>query len=324
MDGIAVEGTVEHPRVAPAPMEGRLALAQWADGVLTLRMNSQAPHLIGEELARCLDLPISSVRVVAGFVGGAFGAKFDLAEEEMLTVFAARQLGRPVKWVETRREHLLSVGHGRAMRAKYRLVADEEGRIKAYGVDWLVDLGCRHRYLSFTTITPRMGTGTYDIGTYAWRIRGVWTNRNPRGIYRGAGRPEATLTIERAIDHLAAEMGIDPAEIRRRNFVRRDQFPYQSVAGYTYDSGDYEANLDKLLTAADYPELRKRQLESRANGGVLGIGLASYVVATANRSRHPGGRARGGGEGETYCGASSRGVRRRYRTRQRGGDCEGD
>jgi carbon-monoxide dehydrogenase large subunit len=217
------------------------------------------------------------VRVVAGFVGGAFGAKFDLAEEEMLTVFASRQLGRPVKWVESRREHLLSVGHGRAMRAKYRLVADNDGRIKGYAVDWLVDLGCRHRYLSFTTITPRMGTGTYDIGTYAWRIRGVWTNRNPRGIYRGAGRPEATLTIERAIDHLAAEMGMDPAEIRRRNFVRPDQFPYQSAAGYTYDSGDYEANLDRLLTTAEYSELRKRQAEARSNGGLFGIGLASYV-----------------------------------------------
>ncbi|HJU51943.1 MAG TPA: molybdopterin cofactor-binding domain-containing protein, partial [Acidimicrobiia bacterium] len=193
MDGVVVEGIVEHPRVAPAPMEGRLAIAQWSDGVLTLRMTTQAPHLIAEELARCLDLPNSSIRVVTGFVGGSFGSKFDLAEEEMLTVFASRQLGRPVKWVEGRREHLLTVGHGRSMRARYRMVADDDGRIKAYAVEWSVDLGCRHRYLSFNTITPRMGTGTYDIGLYAWRLRGVWTNRAPRGIYRGAGRPEATL-----------------------------------------------------------------------------------------------------------------------------------
>lgn len=277
MEGVVVEGTVEHPRVAPAPMEGRLALAQWTDGVLTLRMNSQAPHLMAEELARCLDLPISSVRVVTGFVGGAFGAKFDLAEEEMLTVFASRQLGRPVKWVEGRREHLLTVGHGRAMKAKYRMVADREGMIKAFAVDWFVDLGCRHRYLSFTTITPRMGTGTYDIGLYAWRIRGVWTNRNPRGIYRGAGRPEATLTIERAIDHLASELDMDPADVRRRNFVRPDQFPYKSAAGYTYDSGAYEANLEALLEAAGYSDLRKLQMEARAEGRLIGIGLSSYV-----------------------------------------------
>ncbi|HJR87350.1 MAG TPA: xanthine dehydrogenase family protein, partial [Acidimicrobiia bacterium] len=277
MDGVIVEGVVEHPRVAPAPMEGRLALAQWADGVLTLRLTTQAPHLIAEELARCLGLPNSSIRVITGFVGGSFGSKFDLAEEEMLTVFASRQLGRPVKWVEGRREHLLTVGHGRSMRARYRLVADEEGRVKAYAADWLVDLGCRHRYLSFNTITPRMGTGTYDIGLYAWRLRGVWTNRSPRGIYRGAGRPEATLTIERAMDHLAAELNLDPAEVRRRNFISPDQFPYQSVAGYTYDSGNYGFNLEALLEAVGYAELRKEQAEARAEGRLIGIGLASYV-----------------------------------------------
>lgn len=277
IEGVVVEGVVEHPRVAPAPMEGRMAIAQWSDGVLTLRITTQAPHLIAEELARCLDLPNSSVRVITGFVGGSFGSKFDLAEEEMLTVFASRRLGRPVKWVEGRREHLLTVGHGRSMRAKYRIVADEDGRIKAYAVEWLVDLGCRHRYLSFNTITPRMGTGNYDIGLYAWRLRGVWTNRNPRGIYRGAGRPEATLTLERAIDHLAAELDVDPAEIRRRNFIRPDQFPYPSVAGYTYDSGNYERNLEALLEAAGYGDLRKAQADARGEGRIVGIGLASYV-----------------------------------------------
>jgi carbon-monoxide dehydrogenase large subunit len=122
-----------------------------------------------------------------------------------------------------------------------------------------------------------MGTGTYDIGLYAWRLRGVWTNRSPRGIYRGAGRPEATLTLERAIDHLAAELNLDPTEIRRRNFIRPDQFPYESVAGYTYDSGSYELNLEALLEAAGYAELRKAQAEARGEGRVMGIGVASYV-----------------------------------------------
>ncbi|MGI8518323.1 MAG: xanthine dehydrogenase family protein molybdopterin-binding subunit [Acidimicrobiia bacterium] len=277
MEGVVVEGTIDHPRVAPAPMEGRVALSIWNDGRLTVHMNSQAPHLIGEELARCLDLPVNAVRVITGFVGGAFGAKFDLAEEEMLTAFAARRLGRPVKWVEGRREHLLTTGHGRSMTSRYRLVADPDGRIKGYLADWLVDLGCRARYVDFMTITPRMGTGNYEIGSYAWRMRGIWTNRSPRGIYRGAGRPEATLTIERALDHLASVLEMDPAEIRKVNFVRPDQFPYKSGGGYVYDTGDYEANLDALLKTVDYETLRAEQEEARAAGLLVGIGIASYV-----------------------------------------------
>ncbi len=274
---VVIEGVVDHPRVAPAPMEGRVAVAQWRDGVLHMHMPSQGPHLIQEELARCFGLPLTAVRVMVPFVGGAFGAKFDLAEEELAVAWAARRLGRPVKWTETRREHLLSVGHGRSMRAAYRLVADAEGRIEGLFVDWLVDLGCRHRYTSFHTITPRMGTGSYDIPLYAWRIRGVWTNRNPRGIYRGAGRPEATLTIERAIDHLATHLGADPVEIRRLNFIPETAFPYKSAGGYTYDTGRYQANLDRLLEVADYRGLRRYQEEQRRQGRLLGIGLSTYV-----------------------------------------------
>ena len=274
---VVIEGLVDHPRVVPAPMEGRVAIADWRDGGLNVHMTTQVPHLMQEELARSFQIPVSSVKVMTNFVGGGFGGKFDLAEEEMLVAFAARRFGRPVKWVEGRREHLQSLGHGRSMRSRYRLVADEEGRIKALSVDWLVDLGCRHRYLSFHTVTGKIGTGNYDIPTYAWRMRGVWTNRSPRGIYRGAGRPEATLTVERALDHLAAELGMDPAEVRQANFVPADQFPYRSVAGYTYDTGDYPANLDRLLEVAGYQELRRRQVEARAEGRLFGIGLAAYV-----------------------------------------------
>jgi CO/xanthine dehydrogenase Mo-binding subunit len=163
------------------------------------------------------------------------------------------------------------------MRARYRLVAEENGRVKGFLVDWLVDLGCRSRYVDFMTITPRIGTGNYDITNYAWRMRGVWTNRSPRGIYRGAGRPEATLTLERALDHLANELGMDPADVRRINFVQPEQFPYKSAGGYTYDTGDYEASLDALLKASDYSGLRGRQRQAREQGRVIGIGLASYV-----------------------------------------------
>src|SRR5690606_9691133 len=149
-----------------------------------------------QQLAADFGIPEASVRVITPFVGGGFGAKFDAAEEEYLAIVAARRTGRPVKWTETRREHLLTIGHGRAQRHEWEVVADRDGRIKALWLDILIDLGCRHRYLSFMEITPRMGTGNYDIPVYGWRMRGVWTNRSPRGIYRGAGRPEATLTIE--------------------------------------------------------------------------------------------------------------------------------
>jgi carbon-monoxide dehydrogenase large subunit len=235
-----------------------------------------------QQLAADFDLPQTSVRVITPFVGGGFGCKFDLAEEDYLTVIAARLTGRPVKWAETRREHLLTIGHGRAQHHRYEVVADDDGRIKALWVDSLIDLGCRHRYLSFMEITPRMGTGNYDIGVYGWRMRGVWTNRAPRGIYRGAGRPEATLTVERVVDAVAGATGIDPVEVRRRNFIQPDQFPYASsggkeLGGYVYDTGDYEKALDRLLEIADYEGLRREQAEARAAGRIVGIGVSSYV-----------------------------------------------
>lgn len=274
---VRLRGVVEHPRVVPAPMETRAVLAEWRDDSLQVWLSSQAPHLFAEELAKSFGLPMSRVRVITPYVGGGFGSKFDLAEEEYLAVIAAQRTGAPVKWVESRREHLLTIGHGRSMRAEYELVADEEGRVQGLRVDWLVDLGCRHRYLSFQTITPRIGTGNYDIEHYAWRMRGVWTNRSPRGIYRGAGRPEATLTIERAMDHLARHLQLDPAEVRRRNFVPPDRFPYRAAGGYTYDTGDYARALDLLLQVADYQGLREEQRRARHEGRLLGIGLAAYV-----------------------------------------------
>lgn len=283
LDGpVRLSGTVEHPRVAPVPMENRAILAEWKEDGLTVHLSSQAPQLMQKQLASDFGLPLATVRVITPFVGGGFGCKFDLAEEDYLTIIAARLTGRPVRWTETRREHLLAIGHGRAQRHHWEVVADHEGRIQGLWVDSLIDLGCRHRYLSFVEITPRMGTGNYDIGVYGSRMRGVWTNRAPRGIYRGAGRPEATLTVERVIEAVARATGIDPVEIRRRNFVRPDQFPYPSsggeaARGYVYDTGDYERALDRLLEVADYEGLRKEQAEAREKGRLLGIGVSAYV-----------------------------------------------
>ncbi|MEX1038739.1 MAG: xanthine dehydrogenase family protein molybdopterin-binding subunit [Acidimicrobiia bacterium] len=274
---VRLSGVVEHPRVVPAPMEPRAILAEWKEDGLTVHLSSQAPQLMQQEFANSFDLPQSAVRVITPFVGGGFGCKFDLAEEEYLTVIAARNTGQPVKWIETRREHLLTIGHGRAQRHKWEAVADDDGKLQGLWVDTFVDLGCRHRYLSNITITTRMGTGNYDIGVYGWTQKGVWTNRASRGIYRGAGRPEATLTVERVIDAIATATGIDPAEVRRRNFIRPDQFPYRTRAGYTYDSGDYEKALDKLLEFVDYPGLRAEQARARSEGRLVGLGFGSYV-----------------------------------------------
>jgi aerobic carbon-monoxide dehydrogenase large subunit len=274
-----VEGTIEHPRVVPNPLETRSVLAEWRDGVLTVHLSSQAPHLMAQELAKAFGMAQSSVRVVTPFVGGAFGCKFDLAEEEMLAVIAARRCRRPVRWVESRRDHIAVIGHGRAQRHHYRAMAGPDGRILELGVDSIVDLGCRQRYLAPVPSTPRIGTGPYDIGVYAWRQRGVYTNRAPMGIYRGAGRPEATLTLERVIDRIAGELGLDPAEVRRVNMVGADRFPYASAGGYTFDSGDYPRALDRLLELSGYAELRRTQDQMRRQGRYLGIGLGAYVEA---------------------------------------------
>ncbi len=276
---IVVEGSVAHPRVVPAPLEPRGALAIWHDGDLTLYLGTQAPALMADELAWALDLPKERIRIVVPDMGGAFGSKFDLAEEEMLVIEAARRLGVPVKWVETRREHFLTIGHGRAQRHAYKAVADADGRLQGLWVESLVDVGARKRYLSGPPYTPRIGTGNYVVPAYSWRQLGVFTNLAPTGIYRGAGRPEATLTIERVIDRVARATGVDPAEVRRRNFVT--EFPYESPGGAVFDTGDYATALDLLLEAADYAGLRARQREQRAAGRLPGIGLCAYVEATA-------------------------------------------
>jgi len=279
---VRLSGAVEHPRAVPAPMEGRAILAEWKEGGLIVHLSSQGPQLMQRRLAADFGLPQAAVRVITPFVGGGFGCKFDLAEEEYLAIEAARRTGRPVRWAETRREHMLAIGHGRAQEHRFEVVADDDGRIKGLWLDILIDLGCRHRYIPFMEITPRMGTGPYAIEVYGWRMRGVWTNRASRGIYRGAGRPEATLTVERVIEAVAAATGIDPAEVRRANFVEPDRFPYASsggaeLGGYEYDTGEYEKALDKLLETAGYEGLRREQAEARAEGRLMGVGLASYV-----------------------------------------------
>ncbi len=279
---IVVTGTVEHPRLVPNSLETRGCLASWTGDNLTVYMGTQAPAVMAAEIAAGYGIAKSRVRLVTPEVGGAFGCKFDLAEEEMLTIEASRNTGRPVKWVESRREHFLAIGHGRAQRHHYMAVAGRDGRVQGLFIDSLADAGCRRRYFGGAPYTPPMGTGSYSIPVYAWRQRVVFTTKAPRGIYRGAGRPEATLTIERIMDRIAAATGIDPAEVRRRNFVT--EFPFTSPGGVTYDTGDYHRALDALLEVADYDGLKAAREEARATGRLVGIGLAAYVESTAFES----------------------------------------
>jgi len=276
---VLIAGVVEHPRVVPVPLEPRTVRATWRGGSVTIEWGTQGPMFMRREVARSFGLDESQVRVITPDMGGAFGCKFDFAEEEAVVVEAARRLGAPVQWVEGRREHLGSIGHGRGQRHEYLVAADSDGRILGLWVDSLVDTGARKRWISGPPYTPRVGVGPYDVPLYTWRQRGVFTNRAPTGIYRGAGRPEATLTIERAIDRVADALGLDPVEVRRRNFVT--SFPHDNGAGAVYDSGDYGGALDALLDLAGYAGLRAARDAAQAEGRLVGLGLGAYVEATA-------------------------------------------
>ena len=193
-----------------------------------------------------------------------------------------RQLGRPVRWTETRSESMLAMNHGRGQRQRLTIGGRRDGTLSAYRLEILADAGAYPHTGWLPTATVWMARGAYGIPRVEARARSVVTNTTPIGAYRGAGRPEATAAIERAIDLFAAEIGMDPADVRRRNLLRPEAFPYQTPTGMEYDTGDYPAALEQVLAAADYPGLRAEQARRRAAGErcQLGIGLASYVEVT--------------------------------------------
>jgi carbon-monoxide dehydrogenase large subunit len=232
-------------------------------------------------------------------VGGGFGAKIPLYSEDYLVPLLARRLGRPVRWVASRREDLLATGHGRDMRCRLRLAADPDGRILALDATVIGNVGfC---LFSEGPILPvlcgQMLTGCYDIRVGRVEVLGVFTNTMATVPYRGAGRPEAAYFMERAITLLAARLGLDPAEVRRRNFIRPEQFPYTTLGGQSYDSGDYARTLEHALRRADHAGLRRQQAEARRAGRLMGVGIACYVEIcgfdeeeTADVEVHPDGR----------------------------------
>jgi carbon-monoxide dehydrogenase large subunit len=281
---VVVSRTIVNQRVAPAPMEVRAAVAAWdADGRLTAWIPNQGAQGTREALADMLGIDQAAVRVITPDVGGAFGAKFGADPEHAVVCWVARRLGRPARWAETRNENLIGMPHGRAQRQTVTIGGSRDGTVTAYRLEILQDSGAYPRYgaiLPFLTIM--MAPGPYAIPRAEAAATSVVTTTTPVGAYRGAGRPEATAAVERAMDLFAAEIGSDPAEVRRKNLLPKFTEPHTTAFGAVYDTGDYAAALEVALTAAGYQDLRDEQAKRRASGDVvqLGIGLSCYVEIT--------------------------------------------
>ena len=277
-----VSGRYVQQRLIPSPMEPRgvLVVPQPFGGDFTIYSATQIPHILKVMLALTVGVPETNLRVIAPAVGGGFGCKLNVYAEEALALALARRLRQPVRWVEERGEHATSTIQGRGQIQYIDLASNADGKVTAVRVRLLADMGA---YMQLVTPgVPLLGAflyaGVYDVPAYEFSCTSVFTNKTPTDAYRGAGRPEATYAIERTMDTLAARVGIDPAELRRRNFIGADQFPYSSVAGLVYDSGEYERALDRCLDMAGYAELRQEQARRRDAGETrqLGLGLSSY------------------------------------------------
>ena len=281
---VVVRQRIVNQRVAPCPMEVRAAAASWGpDGRLTQWASTQVPNSLRDQLASSLGLEPAQVRVIAPDVGGGFGAKGAAYPEEMLLGWIAKRVGRPVRWVETRTESMLNLGHGRGQIQTVELGGSRAGDLLALRLVVLQDCGAYPSLGAFLPMMTRMmASGTYMIPKVEFGATSLVTNTCPTVAYRGAGRPEATAALERTIDVLAAEIGVDPAEVRRRNLVGADRFPFTTPTGTTYDSGDYGKALQLALDAVGYDTVRAEQKRRRESGDVhqLGIGLSTYVEVT--------------------------------------------
>jgi len=280
---VVVTHDILNQRVAVAPLEVRSAAAVWNDGRLTTWIPNQGAQGTQGSVAKMLGLATEQVRVITPAVGGAFGAKFGADPEAVLVGWAARRLGRAATWVETRSENMVGMTHGRAQVQTITIGGDRDGNVKAYRLHVLQDSGAYPRFgAMLPTLTLLMAPAVYDFDRLESSYESVVTNTTPVGAYRGAGRPEATAVVERAMDLFAAEIGMDPAEVRRRNLLAAFTEPYLSKGGATYDSGDYPMALDTVLAAADYAGLRREQAARRERGDAkqLGIGVSVYVEIT--------------------------------------------
>ncbi len=301
---LVVRARLENPRVAALPMEGNAIVVDPrgdAEHEIVVWVSTQMPHGFAAQLAGLFGLEREKVRVIAPHVGGAFGAKAGMLAEHTATVGAARALGRPLRWVEDRSENMVSMPHGRGQVAYYELGLTRAGVITGLRVRALADTGA---YAWFNgglllNMTYVMAPGPYRIPKVGFDAAAVMTNTTPVGAFRGAGRPEAAAHLERIMDLAADELGIDPAELRRRNFYQPGEFPLTTAVGADYDSGDYDRPLREALLLAGYDELRARQARRRESGDpvALGVGISAYVEITAGGGGSEYGSVRVGDDG---------------------------
>ena len=280
---VVISQDLVNSRVAPVSIEPRVAAATWENDRLIYWASSQGTHDFRDEVISALEIEKEDIRVFVKDIGGGFGAKGFASEEEIIVAQLARLLKKPVRWTESRTENLTGYVHGRAQNQKVKMAGTSDGRIKAFRLEILQDCGAYPKWGPYLPeFTRQLACGVYDIERVECEFKSLMTNTAPTCAYRGAGRPEATAAIERAVDLFAAEIGMDPAEVRRINFIPPEAFPFTTATGTLYDSGDYEKALDAALKAADYEGLRAEQEQRRQekNTKQLGIGVATYVEIT--------------------------------------------
>ncbi|MCU1500842.1 MAG: putative carbon monoxide dehydrogenase large subunit [Ilumatobacteraceae bacterium] len=282
---VVVRGRYVNQRIAVAPMEPHAAAAEVGDdGRLTMYGSTQMPHLLQSQLAAALGLPLSQVHVITPHVGGGFGGKAGIYPEQTIVAKAAMDLGRPVLWTATRSEDMCTLSHSRAQIQYVELGCKRDGTFTGLRVRLVGDAGAYPGVGAFLPAgTRRMSNGTYRFPAIQFDVAVALTNTTPTGAYRGAGRPEATALLERAVDHAALVLGMDPIELRRMNLLTDDVFPFTTLTGVTYDSGRYSFPLDEAARFAGYEELRAEQTARRKAGDrmLLGIGVSAYVEITA-------------------------------------------
>jgi len=278
---VVISQRMHNHRLVPNAMEPRGVVAHYEPGrsQLTIWSSTQNPHILKSMVSGMLGLGEDQVRAIAPEVGGGFGAKINIYAEEYVCAAVSKKLGIPVKWIEERSEAFVATTHGRDIICYIDVAATKDGKVLGIKMRLIADIGAYNMLLTaaIPTLTMLMANATYDIPAIRTTLTEVFTNKTPTDAYRGAGRPEATFFVERALDMLARELKMDPAELRRKNFIPKDKFPYHTQMGAVYDSGDYEASLDTALKASDWKNLLKERDELRKQGKLAGVGLAMYV-----------------------------------------------
>jgi len=278
---VVISQRMVNQRLAPTAIEGRGVLAHYEPGrgTMTIWSSTQNPHILRTMIAAMNGLGQDQVRAIAPEVGGGFGAKINIYGEEYVAAAISKQLGVPIKWVEDRSEAFVATIHGRDILGYVDLAAKRDGTVLGLKLRLIADIGAYNMLLTaaIPTLTMLMANATYNIPAIRVMLTEVFTNKTPTDAYRGAGRPEATYFVERAMDMLARELKMDPAEVRRKNFIQPYQFPFATQMGAVYDSGDYERCMNLALKNAKWDELKAERDAARATGRLVGIGMAMYV-----------------------------------------------